>query len=368
MPSTGRVVAYGLTGIPAAIGVAFVARYAYATSDTHDAGLAAAALYGMTAAAAFAGPATAIAVGNAGRKVAAALLGILTVLAIVANWTNTLGAIAQGGAGQEAQSAKASADQADARAELARITAERSAMVFVAATKEAVEAARAAVAAAERIRVAECEERRNRCRERETQEQAKRDALAAILQAKAATDRAAQLDADAAAIRTRLANAPATPRTNAHGEALGRFLSISAASAATAQQALISAIVELVIAATLALPELLRPVARRKEPTPEVETAAATTQETKPPIAPAAEFGSVRRFMLECITRTKGAKIMRGAIYKRYLRWCDEQSPRAAPLPIPAFWKQFEPLCDRVKIKLSERAGKVWCVGVKLAA
>ena len=39
MPSLGRVVAYGLTGIPAAIGIAFVARYAYATSDTHDAGL-----------------------------------------------------------------------------------------------------------------------------------------------------------------------------------------------------------------------------------------------------------------------------------------------------------------------------------------
>ena len=59
---------------------------------------------------------------------------------------------------------------------------------------------------------------------------------------------------------------------------------------------------------------------------------------------------------------------MRGAIYKRYLRWCDEQNPRAAPLAIPAFWEQFEPLCDRVKIKLSERAGKVRCVGVKLAS
>jgi hypothetical protein len=51
---------------------------------------------------------------------------------------------------------------------------------------------------------------------------------------------------------------------------------------------------------------------------------------------------------------------MRGAIYKRYLRWCDEQNPRAAPLPIPAFWMQFEPLCDRVKINMRERGGKVF--------
>jgi len=33
-----------------------------------------------------------------------------------------------------------------------------------------------------------------------------------------------------------------------------------------------------------------------------------------------------------------------------------------------AFWEEFAPLCDKVAIKLSERAGKVYCVGVKLAA
>jgi hypothetical protein len=59
---------------------------------------------------------------------------------------------------------------------------------------------------------------------------------------------------------------------------------------------------------------------------------------------------------------------MRGAIYKRYLRWCDEQSPHAAPLPIPAFWEQFEPLRGRVKINMRERDGKVFCVDIQLAA
>ena len=118
------------------------------------------------------------------------------------------------------------------------------------------------------------------------------------------------------------AKAPATPTPNALGEVLGGFLSISAASAATAQEALISAIVELVIAAALAMPELLRPVhkptARREEPEP-----VPATQEVE---APTLEPGSVRRFMLACISRTKGEKVMRGAIYKRYLRWCDEDN------------------------------------------
>ena len=214
----------------------------------------------------------------------------------MANWTNTLGAIAQRGAGQEAQSAKASADQADARAELCpdHGRALRNG-VRGGDQRSGGGCACCRSRLPERVGAAECEERRNRCRERETQEQAKRDALAAILQAKATTDRAAQLDAAAAAIRTRLANTPATPRTNALGEALGRFLSMSAASAATVQQALVSAIVELVVAATLALPELLRPVARREEQAAEPEATAVTTQGTEPPTAAPAEFGSVRR-------------------------------------------------------------------------
>jgi hypothetical protein len=72
--------------------------------------------------------------------------------------------------------------------------------------------------------------------------------------------------------------------------------------------------------------------------------------------------------MLACIKRTNGEKVTRGAIYKRYLRWCDEQDPRATPLPIPAFWEQFELLCDKVAIKMRERGGKVFCVDIQLAA
>jgi hypothetical protein len=56
----------------------------------------------------------------------------------------------------------------------------------------------------------------------------------------------------------------------------------------------------------------------------------------------------------------------RGAIYKRFLRWCSDEKVEA--LSIPVFWMHFVPLCDRVKISMRTKNGKVYCVGVKLAA
>ena len=90
------------------------------------------------------------------------------------------------------------------------------------------------------------------------QEAARRDTLTVALANRALTDQAAKLDTEAAAIRARLKTAQPVKEGNSLGEALGHLLPISAATAATAQQGLISAIVELLIAATLALPELLR--------------------------------------------------------------------------------------------------------------
>ncbi len=103
-------------------------------------------------------------------------------------------------------------------------------------------------------------------------------------------------------------------------------------------------------------------------PTVTLAAPAAVEAPAEAPSVPATEHGSVRRFMLACIKRTAGEKVTRGAVYKRYMRWCDEQEPHARPLPIPAFWEQFEPLCTRVEIQLRQRAGKVWCVDIQLAA
>ena len=70
--------------------------------------------------------------------------------------------------------------------------------------------------------------------------------------------------------------------------------------------------------------------------------------------------------MLQCMPRAPGEQVMRGAAYKRFLRWCDDQ--KIQPLDAPTFWQHFEPLCKRVGVRIVTKKGKVYCVGVKLAA
>jgi hypothetical protein len=80
---------------------------------------------------------------------------------------------------------------------------------------------------------------------------------------------AARLDSEAAEIRARLAKAPAIKGENTLGEALGRLLPMSAMTATTFQQGLVSGIAELLIAAALALPELLQKPASALAAAPE---------------------------------------------------------------------------------------------------
>jgi hypothetical protein len=292
--------AYIVAGIPALIGIAFVARYAFVTSDTPADGAAAAFLFGMVAAGAFAGPAIAVAVKNRGRKTAALVWWALATLAIVANWTHTLSAIAHRGAGLDAHSTKITADTATDRKTLTRLEREIAEIpAFTPTTAEAVAAARSAAELARRNRTIECgannETRGSRCIDRERDERAKQDALTRAIENKAATDHASGLEFSAAAARKRLADAPPAPPQNALGRTLGRFLPVSAAAAATLQQAFVSAIVELLIAAVLALPGLLRATRTPERPME------ATEPEILPPLLP-----TVAHAELDLIGRMEG--------------------------------------------------------------
>ena len=115
--------------------------------------------------------------------------------------------------------------RADDRAELQRLTAERKALpTFVPTTPDAVRAARDAVTAAERIQVAECGKRGPNCRTRESEEQAKRDALATVLTNRATTERAERLDAAMARVRDRLDKGEAVRNVNPQGALAGQAL------------------------------------------------------------------------------------------------------------------------------------------------
>jgi hypothetical protein len=78
-----RLFTYVLAGIPAAIGVWFVSRFAYVTSDSAIDGTSNAFLFGMIAVGAYAGPAVALVVASKGRRGASAILWFLALLAMV---------------------------------------------------------------------------------------------------------------------------------------------------------------------------------------------------------------------------------------------------------------------------------------------
>jgi hypothetical protein len=391
-----RILAYIVAGVPAVIGVSFVVRFAFVTSDTEIDGAATAFLFGVVAIGAFAGPAVAIAVSNNGRKQAAIVLWMLAVLAVLANWSHTLGAIAHRGAGTEAATSKAKDDTAADRAALQRIEHQlASSMQFVPATQSAVDAARQAVASAERTRIAECgannETRRTRCREREADEAAARKALAGVEANKAATDRSSSLDAEATTIRARLAKARPTPSTNALGEAIGRFLQVSAVTAATFQQAFVSAIVELLIAAALALPELLRhpelePSARAMAANENSERISVIEPPKlralpKPPVVlqPAvvaanddsADDGIDPRPVIDFMkVRTKAAKGSRAdwaEMYGEFIGWQEEQGDGSErPMTAHQFGAALRYICEKANIRTLTKEGRVYCLDRKV--
>jgi hypothetical protein len=391
--------AYIVAGIPALIGIAFVARYAFVTSDTPTDGAATAFLFGMVAAGAFAGPAIAVAVKNRGRK-AALVWWALATLAIVANWTHTLSAIAYRGAGLDAHSTKITTDTATDRKTLTRLERELAEFpAFTPTTAESVAAARSAAELAQRNRIVECgannETRGSRCRDRENDERAKQDALTRALENKAATDHANGLESSAAAVRKRLADAPPAPLQNALGRTLGRFLPVSAAAAATLQQAFVSAIVELLIAAMLALPGLLRATRTLERPTE------ATEPEILPPLLPtvaqeeaprrvrvkirrsvpvpdpaqpkaiAAPIASdevdpkpVVAFLAEHMPTDRGSRADWGDIYGGFLAWQTERGGEA--LPATQFGAVLRHICEQANIRVRRQGDNVYCLDRRL--
>jgi len=358
----GRVIVYTVAGVPAAIGIWFIADYAFATSDD---GYSAAFQLGPIAATAYVMPAFALAVAGNGRKVAAFLLGCLAAGAIIANWSQTLDALANRGAGKEAETAKLSATVKSDRARLERIERERAALPIVSATEETVKAAQAAVTAAERIRAAECEKRGPNCRTRETEEQTKRDELAKVLANKAVADKAAKLDREASEINARLAKAPAVKETSV-GKTLGALLSLPAVSAATFQQQFFSAIVELAIAASLALPELLRPkhaAKREEEPEPDPVTELVTPKprlvsDHKPAL-------SVADYVAERIKAVKGGKLAFRDVYRDYEASAQRRGETA--LDPEQFTASLVKLCEGTSVYARETQGAVCLINVRFA-
>ena len=198
--------------------------------------------------------------------------------------------------------------------------------------------------AAERARVAECDRRGPRCRERETEEAAKRDALAAALTNKALVERAGKLDRDAAAVRARIAAALPVQNPNPLGAALELLLGAGASVLTAWQQAIVAAVFELCLVGVMVIYELL---GQKGQPAHQVVHAAAEADKkailqmpiedtrTAAPAAPVVQLarrksvtknsssaGSVSSFFRDHVLRVDGERVEMKALMQSYRTWC----------------------------------------------
>src|SRR5262245_54761308 len=282
-----------------AVSVSLAARYGYKGADTAVDGLISAVVFGAIALCAFIFDAAAVRLWFMHHRVGAVVVGTISAAALVVTFTNSLGAIAGRADISQAERIRASTEIAADRAELTRVARERDAITLRPVTEQALAAARDVATAAERIRLAECgngdpRQRGQNCRARETEEQARRDALGALLLDQAAATSASKLDAAAVAIRSRLAKAAPVQNANPLGSALELLLGAGASVLTAWQQAIVAAVFELCLMGVMVIFELLgcRDV---EKPVQLAYAPSGTAQAERPAAAPAQKEVPVHR-------------------------------------------------------------------------
>jgi hypothetical protein len=381
-----------LAGLLCVVSVALAARYGYKGADTEIDGLISATVFGLIALCACLFDAAAVRLWFMKHHAGSVIIGMIAAAALIVTFTNSLGAIAGRADSTQAERVRAKADQAEDRAELARITGERGALKFTPTTDDAVKAARDAVATAERIWVAECgngdpRQRGPNCRQRETEEQSKRDALASVLANKALTERAVQLDADAARVRANLAKAPRVQNANPLGAVLEQMIGATAAALTAWQQAIVAGVFELCLVGVMVIYELLghakQPIEGRvvdreargsdddvglgpdipqlpKPLTPRPRRKAATaSSKTK--------VGSVKAFVLDSVFPGEGECTEMKTLIQGYRAWCTKHDH--SPLALREFLDEIEKICRHIGVEIKVGGDqRVYCLGVKLGS
>ena len=374
------------------VSISLAARYGYKGADTVVDGVISAVVFGSIALCAFIFDAAAVRLWFMRHYVGAIVIGVIAAAALVVTFTNSLGAIAGRADTTQAERNKAKTDSAADLADLKRMARERDTMVFTPTTTEAVQAVREAVNSAEAIRQRECgngdpKQRGPNCRQRETEEQAKRDALAAVLASKALTDRAAKLAQDAAAVRARLNKAPPVENPNPLGTTLELLLGAAAAALTAWQQAVVAAVFELCLVGVMVIYELLgqhvttqlmtkadpedqqsaHPLRSDRELVPASAAATPVTSPSKNRAKVGAGLGAVRTFIGERVSPADGERVEMRALVQEYRAWCADKG--IEPVTLEGFLAAVEKVCRKVGIKIEvSEARRVFCLNVKIDA
>jgi hypothetical protein len=370
------------------VSISLAARYGYKGADTTIDGLISAVVFGSIALCAFVFDAAAVRLWFMRHHAGAVVIGVIAAAALVVTFTNSLGAIAARGDTTQAERRKAKTDSAADLADLKRIARERDAMVFTPATAEVVQAARDAVRSGEEIRQRECgagdpRQRGPNCRQRESEEQTRRDALAAILANKVLTDRAAKLDQDAETVRAKLGKAPPVEKANPLGETLELLLGAAAAALTAWQQAVVAAVFELCLVGVMVIYELLGqnaggrvttqdkadPEDRQPDRDP-IPASAVAKPFPSPPARGRTKAGtglaSVKTFIRERVSPADGKRIEMKALVHEYRAWCGGKG--VEPVALGSFLEVVEKVCRKIGIEIVNDAQRVFCLNVRIDA
>jgi hypothetical protein len=379
--------------------IALVARYGYKTTDVELDAWITAFYFGMIATAGLGGHAVAARLWGLNRPVSVAV-GIVSAVALMLNLGNSLGAIAGRQDKTTMDRVAKNRDIRTAEVELKRLEKLRQEMpAFVQTDAEVVAAAKRSADAATIAKDRECgngdpKQRGHFCRDKETAEASAMTAWREASAAKAQTDRAIRLEADAQRERHKLKELGPIVTVNEQGSAIAKLFRLPDTEAdfvSTAQQFGMAAIAELIIALCVLSWEILgraAPTARLPDrlqrqadptsspPAPALIASAtsngqdaegAPVERSEPPMPESASIDTVGRFMLACLARAPKAERVDGeAIYLRYRRYCEEQS--FEPLGVAAFATEFVARCRKLRIDICPDGTKFYCVGVRLAA
>ena len=313
--------------------IGLVGRYGYKTTDNEADAWIMAFLFGAIAAGGLFGHAVAVRLWRHS-KVASIGMGLVSVGALGLNLSNSLGAIAGRSDQVTVERVEQNRKIRAAETELHRLSGLRSSMPqFSTTDADAVAASKRAAEAATKSREAECgttEKQRGRnCRDREGDERAANDALRFATTAKAATDRANRLEAEAEAQRHKLNELGPIVKVSVQGSAIASLFRLpdeEAGFLATVQQFGVTAVVDLIILMCVVSWEVLgNKTAGRVGAVVEAVIGPQLRPPHRPTLATTradAPAGPIHRIMTEALIPAKGQRVELGEAFMRYSELC----------------------------------------------
>ena len=366
-----------------AVVILIAARYGYRTSDNDFDGWIWAFMYGSVSLGGLFGHALGV---RAWRhsKLVGSLVFAGSALALLISLSNSIGAMAGRGNEQQATRIQVAELVRDTRRSLKRAEDEREALRFTPTDDDAVQAARTRSAAATAAKDAECKYRGSRCREKEEEESKALADLEGATKNKAATDRAAKLDAGITAFKEKIEKAGPVLESNSQGNALARLFNLPEAKAATLstyQNLAMALVIEFLIVISLVASEVLEHhETRLPPPEPQQSPVKPATlepheslEDAPPPISAPNKprliasspepIGSVAAIMAEIMEPSRG-RVEFAEAYRAYVLVCRLQSKR--PVSPEDYSSALRRLCESSGIELKSNGEHVYLLRVRI--